>query len=165
MAKSAGKPKICSVEGCGGKVLAKGFCCKHYYQFKRHGQVTDGPRRKRTECGVDSCSRPHYARGYCSKHYQQLLKKGSTGKGGSRRSAKIYCAAGQCRETVFAQGFCRKHYIKMRALQMLAEAHPERVVLTETAAQKAAENSGPGLDANISYDDQLKEAFAFVEDR
>ena len=29
----------CNIEGCGNKVKAKGMCCKHYAQFKRHGCI------------------------------------------------------------------------------------------------------------------------------
>ena len=31
--------KTCSVEGCNGKHLAKGYCANHYYQFKRNGYI------------------------------------------------------------------------------------------------------------------------------
>lgn len=33
--------KICSVERCGNKHYAKGYCQKHYMQFKRHGEIID----------------------------------------------------------------------------------------------------------------------------
>ncbi len=161
----ASAAKVCQVEGCGGKVLAKNYCCKHYYQFKRHGRITDGARQKQTGCTVDGCSRPHYARGYCSKHYQQLLKKGNPVKGASKRSSKLYCAAPSCKHTVFNSGFCRLHYIKMRSLQMLAEAHPERVKLPENQAEATVTAGDNALNGNLSYDDQLREAYAFVSDQ
>ncbi|EEM74223.1 hypothetical protein bthur0014_54150 [Bacillus thuringiensis IBL 4222] len=31
--------RICSVDGCCGKVLAKKMCGKHYYQVRRKGKV------------------------------------------------------------------------------------------------------------------------------
>lgn len=31
--------KTCTVEGCNGKHEAKGYCKKHYQQYKRHGHV------------------------------------------------------------------------------------------------------------------------------
>lgn len=31
--------KICSINGCNGKHLAKGYCVRHYKQMKRHGRV------------------------------------------------------------------------------------------------------------------------------
>ena len=33
--------RVCSVEGCGKKVDAKGLCPKHYAQFRRHGKVLE----------------------------------------------------------------------------------------------------------------------------
>ena len=31
--------KICKVEGCNNKVHGKGYCNKHYRQFKRYGEI------------------------------------------------------------------------------------------------------------------------------
>jgi len=31
--------KICNIKGCETKVLAKGLCCKHYTNYKRHGEA------------------------------------------------------------------------------------------------------------------------------
>lgn len=31
----------CKVEGCNNKVHGKGYCSKHYQQFKRHGKILD----------------------------------------------------------------------------------------------------------------------------
>lgn len=31
--------KMCKVEGCNGKHVAKGYCKKHYQQYKRHGHI------------------------------------------------------------------------------------------------------------------------------
>lgn len=33
--------KKCSVEGCNCKVHAKGYCNKHYRQYKRHGEILE----------------------------------------------------------------------------------------------------------------------------
>lgn len=33
--------KVCQVEGCNGKFLAKGFCQKHYDQMRMHGYIRD----------------------------------------------------------------------------------------------------------------------------
>ena len=31
--------KICKVDGCNGKHYAKGYCSKHYSQWRRYGKV------------------------------------------------------------------------------------------------------------------------------
>lgn len=33
--------RICSVEGCNGKHVGKGYCMKHYKQFRRHGHIPE----------------------------------------------------------------------------------------------------------------------------
>lgn len=33
--------KKCSIEGCNGKHKAKGYCAKHYMQYKRYGEVKE----------------------------------------------------------------------------------------------------------------------------
>lgn len=32
----------CSIEGCGGRVEAKGYCAKHYQRFKKYGDPNGG---------------------------------------------------------------------------------------------------------------------------
>ena len=36
--------KTCKVEGCNGKHVAKGYCDKHYRQYKRHGEISERTR-------------------------------------------------------------------------------------------------------------------------
>ena len=33
---------LCSVEGCSGGVVSKGFCQNHYYRFRRYGNALSG---------------------------------------------------------------------------------------------------------------------------
>ena len=33
--------RTCSVEGCNGKHVGKGYCMKHYKQFRRHGCIPE----------------------------------------------------------------------------------------------------------------------------
>ena len=41
--------ETCSVEGCDNKYLAKGYCDKHYRQFKRHGKILERTRYDKNE--------------------------------------------------------------------------------------------------------------------
>ena len=66
--------KICKVPNCEGKVLAKGYCSKHYQQYKKYGEELAPP--KQTICKVDGCEGKHKAKGYCDKHYLQYLRHG-----------------------------------------------------------------------------------------
>ena len=36
--------KTCKVEGCNGKHIAKGYCDKHYRQYKRYGKISERTR-------------------------------------------------------------------------------------------------------------------------
>jgi hypothetical protein len=95
------KTKICSIEGCGRTVQARGLCPKHYQEdrARRNGAhqcsapsctllaTLDGlcrnhyMRRRRVEnraaevagkrCGVEGCWRAYDAGGYCNTHYQR----------------------------------------------------------------------------------------------
>jgi len=70
--------KICSVDGCGRIILCKGFCSKHYYRYKTHG---DPLKVKKVHsdsgiCKVEGCNKKHDSKGYCSVHYQRWKKYG-----------------------------------------------------------------------------------------
>lgn len=68
--------KICSVDGCNNKVHAKGYCDKHYRQYKTHGCIKDNEVKKVRLCSVEGCTNKHKALGYCSKHYFQFREHG-----------------------------------------------------------------------------------------
>lgn len=66
--------RICKVEGCGEKHFCKGYCSKHYHQYKKYGENLAPT--KPTICSVDDCEEQHYCLGYCIKHYRQYKKYG-----------------------------------------------------------------------------------------
>lgn len=45
--------KICKVEGCGKKLLAKGYCSKHYSQVRRTGKVLERTIKDKNEITKD----------------------------------------------------------------------------------------------------------------
>lgn len=65
--------RLCTFEGCGRKLYAKGLCSTHYMQQLRGGALAPiavyvdntGP------CQFASCGRSAEARGMCKGHYQQ----------------------------------------------------------------------------------------------
>ncbi len=65
--------KICNVDNCSNKCVAKGYCAKHYMQLRRNGQINDPFDRI---CSVDGCKSSLHPKGYCSRHCQQYLLKG-----------------------------------------------------------------------------------------
>lgn len=84
--------KNCSVLGCEKTHYGKGYCAKHYSEFRKHGEIrtqeekTEDIARKRREkaeqqiCSVCSAKPAKLVKKlklcYCEKHYQQLLKYG-----------------------------------------------------------------------------------------
>lgn len=59
--------KVCSIEDCGRKAVARGFCDKHY---RRH-RKTNPAHEKNRKCSHPGCGRKYCANGLCSAHSQQ----------------------------------------------------------------------------------------------
>jgi len=98
--------KGCTVDGCAGRFLARGYCVRHYYQVKRHGVVqAPGQRFARA-------AHPRPDGGAWPGERPQVRAVAF------RREA--HCADGDCAETPFARGFCRLHYIMARCQDLLA---------------------------------------------
>lgn len=59
--------KICIIENCNEKYLARGLCGKHYARWEvwRDPYFTS----HKEYCVIDNCERKHYAKGLCKKHY------------------------------------------------------------------------------------------------
>lgn len=69
--------KKCCVEECDCKQYCKGFCKRHYYQFKKYGYIKYIDKIEPTKgCKVEGCDGKHCAKGYCKKHWQQVNKHG-----------------------------------------------------------------------------------------
>ncbi len=62
--------KLCSVDGCGKKVVAKGYCATHYRKFCNHKPCTVG--------GCDRVETLH--RGMCGMHYARWRTHGDPNK-------------------------------------------------------------------------------------
>jgi hypothetical protein len=60
--------RICSVQECDTPHFARGYCGKHYRQWRKANQAR--------HCSVGGCGGPLEARGYCIKHYTRWLRYG-----------------------------------------------------------------------------------------
>ncbi len=101
--------KVCQVSGCGGVTLAKGYCCKHYYQIKRHGAVGASPRRRVSHGGSLGGVDRERSRRWLAGLGDTLGSERPTG-------ALAHCTVRGCAGSTFDQRLCRLHYIKMRHL-------------------------------------------------
>ena len=70
----------CSVEDCDRPTRTRGYCGKHYENFRRTGNPISlheqRAMRPKPICSVDGCERVVNSRNLCSRHYQNLLTLG-----------------------------------------------------------------------------------------
>lgn len=111
----------CSIEGCDGEVIARGWCSKHYSRWRSHGDpektVGQGYRPPRPVqpvqlCSIKGCGRPQDSRGWCSTHYTRWLRHGDPliVKRERNRNGVLPCSEDGCEEISQTGGMCGKHY-------------------------------------------------------
>lgn len=128
---------VCTIEGCGRKHHARGWCLAHYTQFKR-GVTPSAPvkarcRDKPEGCAEIGCCEPVKAKGLCKMHYQRLLRHGHT-RYRDRKTAPAECLIATCDCHVYAKSLCHAHYIKQRKWSAFGvDAHRYQEMLVEQA--------------------------------
>lgn len=73
--------KLCTIDGCSNKLLARGFCSTHYLRWRKYGDpsiVLETHVRGRI-CSVPGCGRKHDSHGYCETHARQFKQYGTPG--------------------------------------------------------------------------------------
>jgi hypothetical protein len=66
----------CSVDGCGRRVQARGWCQMHYFRWRRHGDPLAPRSNERGVCTIEGCASPHSGLGWCKAHYDRWLRWG-----------------------------------------------------------------------------------------
>jgi len=102
--------RICSVEHCGEKHQARGYCKRHYASM-----VPKEGRRpiNRTGCVYPGCTeQKHHAKGYCRKHHAKLYKAEVRRKKGLIPWSDLpHCAATDCKRKAAKHDiFCATHF-------------------------------------------------------
>lgn len=110
--------QTCSIEGCNGQVIARGWCGKHYAAWYSKGDP-EAPRkkagvrpRKFTICTVEGCDKPHNSHGYCKMHYFRWHRHGDPliVLKEHRRNPDAQCSVDGCTEVSDTKGMCVVHY-------------------------------------------------------
>ena len=100
--------RTCSIDGCDGRVLARGWCARHYQHWKNHGVPGPAERIRRPAasfgvCVADGCGGVARRNGLCSSCSAK-----------ARRSKAGGCTIGGCGGRADARGLCGKHYQQIR---------------------------------------------------
>jgi hypothetical protein len=96
--------KSCSIENCENKYVAKGFCHKHYYKNKKHGDPL--AKKEKQFCSIENCKNKYEAKGFCQKHYYNNKNHGDP----LAKNKKQSCSIENCENKHYGKGFCQKHY-------------------------------------------------------
>lgn len=66
----------CTIEECSSKVVARGWCNRHYMRWKTYGHPMGKAEKVVRSCAADGCSAKHYALTYCFNHWRLYKKYG-----------------------------------------------------------------------------------------
>jgi hypothetical protein len=61
----------CKSDGCGKDVQAKGYCPRHYSQWRK-GKL---PKPRYNTCHAEGCRKPRGRRGLCAEHFAKEYGK------------------------------------------------------------------------------------------
>lgn len=115
----------CKIRGCDNRHKARGFCERHYAQFRNSiidengGQLRNLHYDPSAGCVVKDCEGRRVGRGFCMRHYVQF-RRGSIDENGSPiRMIRQYdsersCKIEGCSRTHYGRGFCNKHYERFK---------------------------------------------------
>lgn len=64
----------CKIDECLSKVLARGWCSKHYNHWRKWGDPLGG-RPAPSACKEEGCSRNTVGQGWCERHYDKFVRQ------------------------------------------------------------------------------------------
>lgn len=107
--------KICSIEDCESKAIARGWCGAHYQRWSKHGDpfvvlAGGGPRSYDPICSIDDCKGKHFAKGWCRKHYMRWSKHGDPFTVLANQDRDPTCSIEGCEGKHSGKGWCSSHY-------------------------------------------------------
>lgn len=118
--------RLCSIDSCGRRHQARGWCNMHYMRWLTRGDVED--RKYRTTCVEGGCDRPFFGLERCSLHYGRL-----------KASTAMKCAIDGCQKLTKARGWCAMHYARWQRRGDTGDYAPE---VTPRAPKELLEGVG-----------------------
>jgi hypothetical protein len=127
---------ICTIDGCGKEVLARGWCSKHYYRWRRSGDPLTAraklPNGAHTTCTVEGCEKPHFTGGLCDMHRWRVRYKGDPGgptptKYYGVKPPKEPCSVDGCDRLRKGPTYCNLHTERLRRTGEVGPVEPTRV--------------------------------------
>lgn len=135
--------RLCSVEGCGRKLRARGYCVSHYNRVRSYGSI-DRPCKQCgkgipldkghvklcdecNQCSVEGCTGGDISKGLCQEHYMAVRRYGSFEKpcyycgrkipvGGPIACEKCKtCKGPGCDRLVHSHGLCPAHLSRLKS--------------------------------------------------
>lgn len=115
----ADSTRICSVDGCGNKLKARGYCATHWSRWKRNGSPDIGAREFLSgQCSVDWCQRAARSRfretgvQYCAMHYLQMSNRGEINTERLEPVDRRTCSVDGCSKEARSRtaALCDMHY-------------------------------------------------------
>lgn len=72
----------CAIDGCEKPKITRGWCSKHYYRWRKHGdpEIVSWEVQKRPVdglCTIAGCTKDYYWSGVCSGHYVRRMRHGT----------------------------------------------------------------------------------------
>lgn len=121
----------CSVEGCGKKEMARGWCSMHYTRWTRYGDPEYAVRDRQEAMGRDhsclviDCDLAAVAKGLCPKHYRRKRLYGNP-DGTFSTHKKCQVCGEPAIATPRSSDYCRGHlivYVRQLAAEGKLTAH------------------------------------------
>ncbi len=114
--------RICSVEDCGGKFNAKGFCKFHYQRNYTNIPLTSPKKNDGTQgCKAKGCNEKHFAKGYCGFHRARVILNIPFDIPKRHRDGTQGCKVSKCYRKHGSKGYCNEHYKRITAGWSLKE--------------------------------------------
>lgn len=149
--------KTCTIQGCNNSHRAKGFCGKHYKQWRKERLGETVSRDGSQGCKVAGCESKHEAVGFCSKHYKRW-RRGTLNADGIALKKRPICRVLNCTEERYMRGYCEQHFNRlmlMRDLWVTKVIPDNSLQRTETAGKSYFQERGidaEDIRADLDYD-------------